>query len=264
MNKLPNPSEFKSFVINTDFNDISTLGNIKEIDLNAMYKKFMHTKSEQDDKSLNNDDEVNTWQMMYSNIFCLKLLRSFRTDSVSILKKHIGYSTKYKSLTISVFDQNNIVKCIAIQNATTNDGNFVKYKSYGSKKYISSKIFDDYIFFAVGMKELVLFELLNVSYIHLQSDSMVKHIPNQLIEQAIGRNIIIFQENDESFKNIVPTLKKIFFESNVFVIDFEMMLDRTLAKGFDFVDYCNLIADIDEIEKNLDYELEKQTNRGRI
>ena len=71
----------------------------------------------------------------------------------------------------------------------------IKWKSYGLKSYVPYKLdYDDnFIFFAVGMSEYLLFELLEVNYILLQSDSMYRYISLELINKVREKQIIVFK-----------------------------------------------------------------------
>ena len=134
----------------------------------------------------------------------------------------------------------------------------IKWKTYGSKKFIPYIIKDDFIFLAVGMAEFIILEAMNVSYILLQSDGMFHHISDDIIAKAQGRNIIILNERDSSFGNLILKLQGIFVNSNIFLIDFEEILNRSLKKGYDFRDFCNEIGNIVEVEILLEEQIIKQ------
>jgi len=66
---------------------------------------------------------------------------------------------------------------ICIREAKERDGRSVKWKTYGSKRFIPYKIFDEEnpaIFVGYGIGEFLLFELLELNYMVLQSDSIAK------------------------------------------------------------------------------------------
>ena len=69
--------------------------------------------------------------------------------------------------------------------------------------------------------------MMKVSYIHLQSDSMVRHISQKLIDACMKKSVIILQENDESFTKVVTKLQELFFKSEVFVIDVAEIANKT-------------------------------------
>ena len=108
---------------------------------------------------------------------------------------------------------------------------------------ISYSIKDEFIFIYSGMAETILVEALGLSYIGLQSDSMVNHIPEHLKEDLRGYCVVILSDNDDSFRNIIPKIRNFFEYSDVIVIDFENLLDRELPKGYDFRDFCNEIKE---------------------
>ncbi len=261
MSSLPNIEQFKDFKVNLVD---SVQGNFvkesstKDMDLNNYHHSLVVDKEHQQFLAMDKDGIINPTHLLYKNIFTLQLLRSFNYEVSDILNKYIGFSTKYQSLTISVFDKKNSVKSIAIQKATTQDGTQVKWKSYGTKTYITSKLNDDFIFIGVGMKELVLFEMMKVSYIHLQSDSMVRHISQEIIDKCNSKSIIILQENDESFKKVVFKLQELFKNSYILVIDIAKLANKQDIKGYDFVDYCNDIGDIGVVEYQLEQSIIRQ------
>ena len=173
----------------------------------------------------------------------------------------LGYSRKYKSLTMTLTDTNGEIQTIVIRHATDKDGNKVKWKTHGSKKYIPYKIHDDedFIFLYSGMAELLLVESLGFSYIGLQSDSMVKHLPQELKHLTKDKVIVILQDNDESFKKIVPIIEDFFSASlGVVLIDFEKILEEQLSKGYDFRDFCNQIRNVQEIKNKLIEEIKNE------
>lgn len=171
----------------------------------------------------------------------------------------LGYSYKYKSLTMTITDANEVIQTIVVRHATDKDGNEVKWKTYGSKKYTPYKICndEDFVFLYSGMAELLLVKSLDFSYIGLQSDSMVKHLPQELKQLTKNKVIVILQDNDNSFKKIVPVIKEFFSSSlGVVTIDFEKLLGTELIKGYDFRDFCNQIANVEEIKNKLIEEIQ--------
>ncbi len=265
MSTLPDINEFTQHKLKfASTNILSSEKNGKglKIDLDKFHTTLINRKHIQQEMALMNSLVTNPTQLLYE-MFSQKFLRSFSKPLSPIFRKYLGYSKKYQSLSISVFDKYKKVQAIAIQKATTQDNLIVKWKSYGSKTFISCKIKDDFIFVAVGMKELVLLEMMDVSYIHLQSDSMVRHISKEIISQTIGKNLVILEENDESFKKVSKELQNIFKTANIFAIDYEIMLGKELQKGYDFVDFCNELEDIGIVEKQLENEILKQIKDTR-
>ena len=155
----------------------------------------------------------------------------------------IGWHGGYKSITFSLFDKDEL-KAIVIRSATNKDGDHIKWKTYGSKIFTPSKIrsSDRIIFIASGIGEYLLFELLDVSYIAPQSDSVTSGITATMIESAKGKIIVYLQDNDDSGKKLTTKLEEIFHESIFVVIDFENVHDKDLPHGYDFRDFANWTA----------------------
>lgn len=261
MNNLPNIDDFKSFKM--AFNDSVNYLTVKtvEINLEAFYLKLKTSREELKNKNLTQIDlEPNVLEY---KLFELDFLRSINKRLSGVFNKYLGYSKKYDSLSISIFDEFDKVQTIAIRTAKDKEGNLVKWKSYGLKSYVPYKLIyeDNFVFFAVGMSEYLLFELLRVNYILLQSDSMYRYISPELINKVKEKQIIIFKENDESFEKLIVKLNEIFVESNMFIIDFEKVLNMRLAKGYDFRDFCNEIKNIGTVEQLIELEISKQLKR---
>ena len=153
-----------------------------------------------------------------------------------------GYSPKDKSLTIHLNDENKKVQTIVIRKSGE-----TKWKTYGSKRFIPHDIHDEFIFIYSGMAETIICERLGLSYIGLQSDGMVKHLPVNLKELARDKNIIVLADNDKTFKAIIPTIREFFSHSKTIVIDFEVVLKRELPHGYDFRDFVNEIGNADRV-----------------
>ncbi len=261
MSNLPNIDDFKSFKM--ELNDSINYSTVKtaEIDLEAFYLKLKTSREELKNKNLTQIDLKPN--VLEYKLFELDFLRSINKRLSPIFNKYLGYSKKHDSLSISIFDEFDKVQTIAIRTAKDKEGNLVKWKSYGLKSYVPYKLdYDDkFVFFAVGMAEYLLFELLEVNYILLQSDSMYRYISNELIEKVRNKQIIIFKENDESFEKLIVKLNEIFVESNIFIIDFEKVLNKKLSKGYDFRDFCNEIKNIVAVEQLIELEISKQLKR---
>jgi len=173
-----------------------------------------------------------------------------RKSAGAKISKYLGYSSKDRSLTISLFNGDKI-ECIAIRKS----GN-IKWKTLGSKTFIPSNLDDDFIFIASGMSEILLFEMLNFSYLLLQSDSVYKHL-EQFREPLKDKVLIVLQENDNSSKKLTANLKQMFSELEIVVIDFTKVLNRDLVKGYDFRDFCNEIENVTEIKRTIENEILK-------
>ncbi|MFA9240325.1 MAG: hypothetical protein ACEQSQ_10625 [Candidatus Paceibacteria bacterium] len=263
MSNLPNIDDFKSFKI--AFNDSVNYSTVKtvEIDLEAFYLKLKTSREELKNKNLTQIDlEANVLEY---KLFELDFLRSINKRLSGVFDKYLGYSKKYDSLSISIFDEFDKVQTIAIRTAKDKEGNLVKWKSYGLKSYVPYKLDyeDNFVFFAVGMAEYLLFELIDVSYILLQSDSMYRYIAPEVIEKVKNKQIIIFKENDESFEKLIVKLNEIFVESNIFIIDFEKVLNKKLSKGFDLRDLCNEINNLGAVEQLIEDEIMKQIKKEK-
>lgn len=265
MSSLPDINGFKDHRLKlVEEKYFSTSSKEVSYDLNKMYKSYSKAYEEQkelvrNDENLNlGKDVVNTSTLLYE-LFNKDFLRSLDSNSnYKKINEFIGYSKKYRSLTISILDENDNVKSIAIRKAFDKSSNQIKWKTYGSKTYIHSQIKDSIVFLGVGTAEYVLFQLLDVSFINLQSDSMYRHISENLIEEMIGKTLIILKENDESFEKLVPRIKELFHQSRVFVLDFEKALNRKLKHGYDFRDVCNEMKDVAGIIQLIEKEIEKQ------
>jgi hypothetical protein len=164
-------------------------------------------------------------------------------------KQRLGYSTKYNSLTISLLDGDK-VKTVVIRKADD-----IKWKTYGTKTFVPHRIEDEFIFLYSGMAEIILMEALGLSYIGLQSDSVLHRLPIELKELCQDKVIVVLSDNDDSFKRMIPKLKNFFEYSDVVIIDFEILLDRKLQQGYDFRDFCNEIKYSKDILKLLENEI---------
>jgi len=254
---LPDAVKFKSHKL--EFCQTHTFAKpsaTSEIDLEQYHRNLIVAKEKQLKLVQNGGKEVNPIDLLYE-LFSKKFLESFECAAFSLFDKHIGYSKKHQSLSISLIEDG-IVKTIAIRHSFDQDGKLIKWKTYGSKTYIPCKIKDDFIFLASGMAEYILFEMMQVPYILLQSDSVYRHIDKEIIAQAHGKNIIILKENDASFAKLIVELRQIFIGANVFVVDFEKVFQKPLPRGYDFRDFCNEIGDINIVEEKIEHELIKQ------
>lgn len=263
MSKLPNPFECKQHIPDFSTEEWTNKSSSSNYDLADMHHKFLSQKA----LMLKGDKEGLLIEGF--NLIEDRLYQSFygrESESTEIIyQEHyllndpvlidmFGYSFKDKSLTLSLSDVDGEIQVIVIRHATDRDGNEVKWKTYGSKKYVPFKIHadEDFVFFYSGMAEILLMELFGFSYIGLQSDSMVRHLPEKLKHLTEDKVIVILQDNDESFKKIVPSVKDFFSGSHsVITMDFEKLLSIKLPKGYDFRDFCNQIANANDIRNQL-------------
>jgi len=255
MSSLPNPTQFASHraTLTTTPRPQPTTPSY---DIEAMHKEFISDMAELMEYFIRElpsaaNPEVNPttliYELIYKDIIRLQGLRAW--------KPYLGYSNKYKSLTVSLLDDNGIVKAIAIRSATDRDGKAVKWKTYGSKTYIPYRVEDDFVFLFSGTAEVLLMDNFDLSYIQLQADSMIQRLPEELKSLCSGKTIVVLQDNDDTFKSIVPEVKSFFIRSEVLVIDFEQVLNRELKKGYDFRDFCNEIKDPKQVMQLIENEI---------
>ena len=243
MSNLPNPIDLTQQPIVKPEHHYSKEKN--SFDLNkwhknfkAAYKKAEHTAITQIELP---QDFINPTALLYDLID----RDLWRLRGLEVIGKYIGFSSRYKSLAISLFDSED-VKAICIRSAWDSDGNPIKWKTYGSKRFIPYRIFDKddpAIFVGYGIGEFLLFELLEFNYIVLQSDSIAKSLSsNPYTPQIEDRYIFALLDNDASCKATLEPLKSHFSKCKVIGIDFENFSDKELPKGYDFRDFCNEIA----------------------
>lgn len=273
MSDLPNPKEFKSFKADLSksikFDDV-----VSNYDLNEIYNSL----------------KKNPIPGGYiSKLIDLQILEH-NPRAKEILKRFICYSKLDDSIAIVLKDKEEI-KTIAIHRAKNKDGNIIKWKTYGSKKYIQSKIKDTFIFIVYGMAEIILCELLELSYIAFQSDSITYGLDNhtQWIEEIKpmiqDKYLILLLDNDTSCrKTINPIKEQLENPQNVIVIEMIDLLftkafltdttgivsseskkvwlehnNKMLDKGYDSKDFCNEIKEPQKIE-----EILKETIKAKL
>ena len=263
MNNLPSPSECKNHVPVFMTEIVAASPSLISYDLDAMNRKFILSK----ETKLLKDKEgllVFGFELVEDRLYQSIYNRTPEYGGLEQQEEHIfkdihvnsvfGYSHRDNSLTMCIKDNTGVIKAIVIRHSCDKDGNQVKWKTYGSKKYVPYKLHkdEDFVFLYSGMAELILMKLLGFSYVGLQSDSMVKHLPQELKSITKDKVIVLLQDNDDSFKKIVPSLKTFFASSiRVVCINFEKLLSRRLPKGYDFRDFCNELGDIKIIKSIL-------------
>jgi len=240
MNSLPNPNEFikHTTILSAPKGSKSSSGSY---DIQKIDKAFKQARKQCDKKHLDK---------LGNELICFEFYKTCPNKKAGC--KYFQYSKRDDSLTIHLYDNKKELQTIAVRNS-----NGTKWKTYGSKKFTPYKIEDDVIFLFSGMSEIIIAELLGMSFIGIQSDSMVRHIPQELKELTRDKFIVILSDNDESFKKIIPTIKQFFEHSKVIVIDFEKVLNQELPKGFDFRDFVNQIADANKVLSMLEEEITK-------
>ena len=273
MSKLPNPKDFGSFKAELSksiiFDDV-----VSNYDLNEIFDSL----------------KINSIPSgRISNLIDLQILEH-NPKAKEILKDFVYFSKLDDSIAIVLKDKEEI-KTIAINRAKDKDGNIIKWKTYGSKKYIQYKIKDDFIFIVYGMAEILLCELLELSYVAFQSDSITYGLDNhnqwiQEIKPLIqDKYLILLLDNDESCrKTINPIKEQLAHPQNVIVIEMIDLLftkafltdtaglvsneskkvwlehnNEILDKGYDYKDFCNTTKDPQQIE-----EIIKNTIKAKV
>ncbi len=242
MSSLPDPKGFTDH--KTSYIAVRPQQSEKSYDLQEIHNKFMEARDRVDEKIL-----VKQGNELIDYKFYMSTPRS------TAAKYLFGYSQRDNSFTIHLKDKDEVVQTIAIRSSIDKEGNSVKWKTLGSKKFIPYKIEDDFVFLFSGMAEIVIMEMLGLSYIGIQADGMARHLPEELKELTDGKTIVVLQDNDKSFREIVPKIKNFFKRSEVLVIDFERVLNRELSHGYDFRDFCNEIKDAKKVMERLEIEI---------
>ena len=209
MSSLPNPKDFGSF----------------KAELSKTIK-FDEVEQSYDLKNIFDSLQNNSIPSGYiSKLIDLQILEH-NPKTKEILKRFICYSKLDDSIVIVLKDKEEI-KTIAINRAKDKEGNLIKWKTLGSKKYIQYKIKDDFVFIVYGMAEILLCELFDISYIAFQSDSITKNLQNhkQWIEEIKpmiqDKYLILLLDNDESCRKTINPIKEQFEESQI-IIPIEM------------------------------------------
>jgi len=217
----------------------------QDFDLGEYHRNFKAAKERLDEVARSRPilpaDFINPTTLLYELID----LKLWRLRGGEVIGRHIGYSTKHKSLTVSLFDGDE-VKTICIRKATARAGRPIKWKTLGSKRFIPHRIFDPddpTIFVGYGIGEFLLFELLQINYLVLQSDSIAHSLAaNPYAPELADRYIFCLFDNDESSRATLEPLRGHFAKCEVYGMEFEHILDRELPKGYDFRDFCNGVA----------------------
>lgn len=155
--------------------------------------------------------------------------------------KFLGWSEKYQSLTVTLYDNDGIPQAICIRHAADSSGEVIKWKTYGAKTFCPCRMEknDSLIFVASGIAELLIFELLGVDYFILQSDG-IKPDREKVKSIFKGSLAVFVLDNDTSCKAAFEAFKSI--HSDTVAVDFQTMLDKELPKGYDLRDFANETA----------------------
>jgi hypothetical protein len=238
MSSLPNPTQFKAH--KQVFKPAQSKPyQKKDYDINTLDIKFK--------VALTSCDEVH-YNALGNKLINWTFWSSCPNKNAGV--KYFGYSPKDNSLTIHLYNDNGEIQTIAIR-----ESGATKWKTYGSKKYMPYDIKDDIVFIHSGMSEIIISELLGLSFIGLQSDSMVQHLPAELKELTRDKFIVVLSDNDESFRKIIPFIKEFFQHSKTIIINFEHLLKKELPKGFDFRDFVNEIGNAPKVLSMLEDEI---------
>jgi len=164
-------------------------------------------------------------------------------------KVKILYSKKQDSLVIELRNEKDELKTLSFREFKTKESNeTIKWKTYGSKRFIPYKLKDNnkFCFVAFGMSEIILFELLEFDYFILQSDSIVHNLANNdyfkpVKEKLKDRVTYIFPDNDESGLKAGYKLNKYLKEEGLKskVLELGKMTNKQLKKGYDLRDLIN-------------------------
>lgn len=249
MTNLPDPKEFKDFKA-----DLSKKIQFEESEPNYDLNKIFSSL------------QINSIPKGYiSNLFDVNILK-YNPNTQQILKKYLTYSKIDDSLAITLQDKEEI-KTIAINRSKDKEGNLIKWKTLGSKKHIEYKIKDNFVFVVYGMAEIILCELLNISFVAFQSDSIALNLQNhkqwqeEIRPQLKDKIIILLLDNDDSCrKTINPLKEELAHENKLIPIEMEELefmqkaflyggtLLNPFPKGYDLRDWCNSVADVKKIE----------------
>lgn len=236
MGNLPSPEIFQTFEMHFVDGGVP-IKDTKDIDL-MQYDKALKLAALRNDRGY-----IST--KLYELIHPI-ILGNDVEKTRGIMHHFIGYSKKHNTLSISLYDSDEVAQTIALRHAIDKDGNSIKWKTYGSKSFLPYWIDKSpLVFTASGMAEVLLFELFGFDYFLLQSDGIVRTLATNTHWKAIlpllnGKLVIYLLDNDESSKDAFKTFQGHYLKS--ISIDFEMMWDRDLPHGYDFRDFCNQIA----------------------
>jgi len=256
---LPTPKNLDD--VSLEFSPSPFNGHSKEFDLNEWHANFKrgYDNAVSADLANYNAQPYSVSQLVYE-LYRPTFLRGAGFEWL----RFVGYSSKHKSLTISLFEGDE-VKAIAIRKAVNDDGTVTKWKTFGSKKFIahSLKKPDEIVFLASGMAELLAFEILGFDYVLLQTDSEAHALERneqgvELKKALNGRTIVVLLDNDESCRGIVAPLKSYFSDTEIVGLDFQELMGKSLPKGYDFRDFINDTGGKYEVCERLFIHLEEK------
>jgi len=222
--------------LNLDFrgslNWIATQLNLSTDDNDNHYQKLPTKYFEASQKKEEKPSYDYEWikAQHQKNVTHEKLLNGVRElypcydGDVNSIRSFLGYSDFYNSLTIELDGI-----ATAVRNA-----NGQKWKSFGSKQYIKTKIKtdDEYIFLASGMAEIIALEEFGYSYILLQMDG----VRLDEVEEP-NKIVVVLQENDESSRKLTQRCIEHF--DRVKVVDIAQCFKKNAPKNYDLRDFIN-------------------------
>ena len=209
-----------------------------------------------------------------SQLFVRSILEHNTQLTQMILKQCIRWSTTDDSLVYTQRDENGDIQFIAIHRSKhflkKNKQRIPWVKKKGSSNiYVPNFIQEDarIVFVSVGVKEIILNQLLELDYISFISDSMVKTdslqnnemFQSEIKPQIKDKIIIYLVEHDvssestvEPLRNEVMNICKYFIPINVndLYLNYAIRKDELMPeikKGSDFVDIVNFIGNVDEV-----------------
>ena len=158
-------------------------------------------------------------------------------DGLEKIRHFFGWSKFHNSLTIE------FPKCSIIRR--DRHGNKWRAVKGNKRDYIHTKInsSDKYVYLATGMSEIIALELMEVSYIILQSDKIINL--DGIIEQINNNNqiLVILEENDSSSKKLSEDLIKNFNQSKILnllkLIGKDDRKNEEKYHGYDVRDFVN-------------------------
>ncbi|QCT93770.1 hypothetical protein FE773_00825 [Caminibacter mediatlanticus TB-2] len=260
--KLPDPSKYKTFKPKVkpkvyqekkwDFEKLKQNEYVWENYFSVFYPKFGLI-----DKLFTND------LLPLKEYERLKLYKEkFESGNIRLL-----YSMLHDSIVIELYDNNELISLIfrhyyekitkiAEDKYLRNKESVIKWKTYGSKRFIPYRLTDgnNYCFCAFGMAEILLFELLEVDYFVLQSDSIADNISNNpyfepIKEKLKNRAVYIIPDNDESsFKASQKLKEAITTSASTLILPLEKITGEKLPKGYDLRDFFNEYSKVYAIE----------------
>jgi len=259
--KLPDPTDYKNFtpkapIITFKENSYNLNEEIKKFNLyDTGTIKYFELVELFGDKFIGRLD--------YQHNEILEAVNSDMVEVKTYISHYYGEYGDFKtytSLVVLFYDENKNLKTASIRRYRTKSGELIKwYKVKGSSaNFIPYRLRDNYTFafVAFGIAEALIFNILDLEYFILQSDSTAYHIDKNPYFKAIkkkleGRSILILPDYDEScFKASTALKKHLKGFCKPEIIEFYKLVKNPF-KGYDFRDYVKEIQDKNLIIENL-------------